>query len=99
MDILCELSALHEAIEEGCNTALGELWVCHADKSIELAIEDVVLVHYHAEGPFRDNKLVVDVVRAAHEDLILDEVASELATAEADPHPVLLFLRWLLVRG
>ena len=43
--------------------------------------------------------MVVLVVRAAHQDLILYEVASELATAEADPNPVLLILRWLLVRG
>ena len=54
MDVLRELSALHEAIEERCYTALGELWVSHANKSIKLAVEDVVLVNNHAESPLRD---------------------------------------------
>ena len=55
MDVLCELTALHEAIEEGRHTTLGELWVGHTDKGIEFAIEDVILVDYHAESPIRDD--------------------------------------------
>ena len=99
MDVLRELSALHEAIKEGCYTALGELRVGHADQGIEFAIEDMILVDHHAEGPLGNDKLVVHVVRAAHEDLVLNKVASQLATAKADSHPVLLLLLWLLVRG
>ena len=50
------------------------------------------MVHNHTKGPIGNHKLILEVIRAAHQDLILDKVAPDFATSEANLDPVFLIL-------
>ena len=44
----------------------------------------------HTKGPLWHNKLILLTLGAAEQDLIIDEVTSDLSTAKTDAHPVFL---------
>ena len=68
--------------------------VGHADEGVEFSIENSV-IYNHSEGPVWNDELIGCIRRATHEYLIIDEVASDLTTAEADFDPMLLVRRGL----